>query len=116
MTVGERIKYKRELLGISQTELAKRVNISKQTLYKYENNIITNIPSDKIELIADELSVSAAYIMGWTEEEIGVVVDMDFRLNSMPERLKTYALKFAEMPKEKQEHIMNLIDMLEDKE
>lgn len=46
MTVGDRIRKQRELLGFSQTELAEKVNISKQTLYKYEKNIITNIPSD----------------------------------------------------------------------
>ena len=60
MTVGERIKKIRQDNAISQTDLANACKISKQTLYKYENNIITNIPSDKIELIADYLSVSPA--------------------------------------------------------
>lgn len=69
MTVGSRIKKKREEKGISQTDLAEMVGISKQTLYKYENDIITNIPSDKIEKIADKLDVSAAYIMDWEEQQ-----------------------------------------------
>ena len=68
MTKGERIKQRREQLGISQTELAKRIDTSKQNLYKYENNIISNIPSDKVELLAKELNVSPAYIMGWDED------------------------------------------------
>ena len=65
MTVGERIKYAREIKGVSQTELANKIKIRKQNLYKYENNIITNIPSDKIESIAIYLGVSPAYLMGW---------------------------------------------------
>ena len=65
MTVGERIKQIREKKGISQIDLANSVKISKQNLYKYENNIITNIPSDKIEAIAKRLNVSPAYLMGW---------------------------------------------------
>lgn len=65
MTRGQRIRTKREELNISQTDLAKKVKISKQTLYKYENDIITNIPSDKIEEIAEALNVSPAYIYGW---------------------------------------------------
>lgn len=65
MTIGDRIKKKRENLGISQTELARIISVSKQTLYKYENNIITNIPSDKIELIAKSLSTTPTYLMGW---------------------------------------------------
>lgn len=68
MTVGERIKKIRQNNSISQTELANACKISKQNLYKYENNIITNIPSDKIELIADYFSVSPAYLMGWSAE------------------------------------------------
>lgn len=65
MTVGERIKQVREQKQISQTELATAINVSKQNLYKYENNIITNIPSDKIEAIANFFKISPAYIMGW---------------------------------------------------
>lgn len=65
MTVGERIKVARENSRLSQVELAEKINVSKQTLYKYENNIITNIPSNKIEEIAQVCSVSPAYLMGW---------------------------------------------------
>ena len=68
MTVGERIKKAREEKNISQTELANAVNLSKQNLYKYENNIITNIPSDKIEAIAKYLEISPAYLMGWVNK------------------------------------------------
>lgn len=67
MTVGDRIRKQRELLGFSQTEFAEKVGISKQNLYKYEMNIITNIPSDKIEEIAKRLSVSPSYLMGWDD-------------------------------------------------
>lgn len=67
MTVGERIKELREKCGISQVALADKIDVSKQSLYKYENNIITNIPSDKIEKIAEITNVSPAYIMGWSE-------------------------------------------------
>lgn len=67
MTVGDRIRKKRELSGISQTELAKRLDISKQTLYKYEKNIITNIPSNKIEELSKILHVSESYLMGWED-------------------------------------------------
>ena len=67
MTIGDRIKKQRELLGISQVELAEKMKVSKQTLYKYENNIITNIPSDKIEIIGKVLEVSPSYLMGWED-------------------------------------------------
>lgn len=65
MTVGDRIRRKREELGISQTELAEKIGVPKQNLYKYEKNIVTNIPSNKIEEIANILNVSESYLMGW---------------------------------------------------
>lgn len=65
MTVGERIKELRTKLGLSQVEFADKINVSKQTLYKYENNIITNIPSDKIEEAAKLGNISPSYLMGW---------------------------------------------------
>ena len=67
MTIGDRIKKQRELLGISQVELAEKIKVSKQTLYKYENDIVTNIPSDKIEDIAKFCGVSPSYLMGWED-------------------------------------------------
>lgn len=67
MTVGERIKEVREKTGMSQVDFADKINVSKQTLYKYENNLITNIPSDKIESVAKVGGVSPAYLMGWEE-------------------------------------------------
>lgn len=67
MTVGDRIRERREDLGMSQIDLAKRIHVLKQTLYKYEMNIITNIPLENIEKIAEALNVSPSYLMGWQE-------------------------------------------------
>ena len=61
------IKREREKAGISQTDFAKMIKVTKQTLYKYEQGIITNIPSNKIEEIANALGVSPSYIMGWED-------------------------------------------------
>ena len=67
MLIGERIKQLREANSLTQEELAKRLETSKQTIYKYENQVITNIPSDKIELLAKIFNVSPIYLMGWDE-------------------------------------------------
>lgn len=67
MTIGERIKNSRIKRGFSQVELADKVGISKQTLYKYEHNIVTNIPSDKVEAISEALGTEPSVLMGWAE-------------------------------------------------
>ena len=68
MTIGERIKKIRQDMDLSQVELAEKIGVSKQTLFKYENGIITNIPSDKIEAIARVTGREPAEIMGWEEK------------------------------------------------
>lgn len=84
MTVGDRIRKKRSNLGISQKELAEKINVKKQTMNKYEMNIITNIPSDKIEEIARVLNTSPCYLMGWTEENaIETSKNFDARLQEI---------------------------------
>jgi transcriptional regulator with XRE-family HTH domain len=65
-TKGKRIRALRIQRGLRQEQLAQLIHVSKQTMYKYEFDIVTNIPSDKIETIAKVLNVSPAYIMGWT--------------------------------------------------
>ena len=67
MKIGDRIKEIRAKNGMSQVALADRIKVSKQTLYKYENGVITNIPADKIEAIANVFDVSPAYLMGWDD-------------------------------------------------
>lgn len=69
MKIGERIKHNRESLKITQDELGAACGTSKQTIFKYENGIITNIPLDKIEKISKALNVSPAYLMGWEEDK-----------------------------------------------
>lgn len=84
MTIGERIKEIRTKLGMSQVSFADKLNVSKQTLYKYENNIITNIPSDKIEIAAKLGNVSPSYIMGW-DRQVKLFTGIDGVLEKMKE-------------------------------
>lgn len=67
MAIGERIKLHREKANLTQDELAKQLNTTKQTIYKYENNVVTNIPSDKIEKMAELFGVNPGYLMGWSD-------------------------------------------------
>ena len=69
MAKGERIKALREQFGMTQDELAEKIGTTKQTVYKYEMGIITNVPSDKIEAMADLFGVSPSYLMGWDDQD-----------------------------------------------
>ena len=69
MTTGQRIAYYRERAGLSQVELADKIGITKQLLWKYENDHITNIPLEKLSLIGKVCNVDPAVLSGWKEED-----------------------------------------------
>lgn len=69
MTLGERVKLKREELGLSQEELAEKMKYkSKTSIHKIEQGI-TDLPLSKVSELAKVLGVTSSYLMGWTEEK-----------------------------------------------
>ena len=65
-TIGERIKFRRIELGLSQDELAQKLNYkSRSSINKIELGH-QNLTQSKIKAIADALETTPAYIMGWT--------------------------------------------------
>lgn len=68
MTIGERIRSVRERKKMTQEELGSHCGTTKQTIFKYENGVVTNIPLDRLDKIASALGVSTAYLMGWEPE------------------------------------------------
>lgn len=69
MTIGQRIKQKREELGMSQEELATKLGYkSRSSINKIELDV-QNLTQSKIKAIADALQTTTSYIMGWDEED-----------------------------------------------
>lgn len=62
----ERIKSLREDNDITQEELCKKLNISQQSLSKYENNQ-RKLPIDILKKYAQIFNVSSDYILGLTD-------------------------------------------------
>ena len=69
MKIGDIIRRERIKCGLSQEELAKSIGSTKQAIYKYESGIVSNIPMDKVEIIASRLGVTPSYLTGWHDEE-----------------------------------------------
>lgn len=69
MTIGERIRSMRESLGLTQEELGKKCNTTKQTINKYESGTVTNIPLDRLELLSIHLKTTPEALVGWEHRE-----------------------------------------------
>ena len=63
-----KLKELRKSLGMTLDELAERVGTSKQTIHRYENGVITNVPPEKVESLAVALGTTPQELMGWEEE------------------------------------------------
>ena len=63
-----KLKELRKQAGLTLDELAERVGTSKQTIHRYENGIITNVPPRKIESLASALGTTPQELMGWDDE------------------------------------------------
>lgn len=68
-SIGERIRVRREELGLSQEELGSRIGYkSRSSVNKIELDQ-RNLTQSKIKAIADALDTTPSYIMGWDEEK-----------------------------------------------
>lgn len=67
MTIGKRIKEKREELKLSQRDLAKKMNYTNHsTIGKIERGQV-DVSQTRIVQFAEVLGTSVAYLMGWEE-------------------------------------------------
>lgn len=68
MDISKRIKSRREELGMSVEDLAKKINKNKATVYRYENGDIGKMPYDILKPLSDALNVSISYLLGSDSE------------------------------------------------
>lgn len=114
MTISNKIKRLRKESKISQVDLAEKLGTTKQTIYKYENGLITNIPSDKIEVMARLFGTTPAYLMGWDETTANQKGEIEKIVSEATKRedLKIFFTQIAEMSEEDFEKARRVIEAL----
>lgn len=77
MTIGNRIKARRQSLGYSVDQLADLIGKNRATVYRYENNDIESFPSSLITLLAKALKTTPSALLGWEDQSINSEVDLN---------------------------------------
>ena len=103
MSVGQRIKTAREIKNMTLEEVAKKCDTTKQTIFKYENEIVTNIPYEKILLLSRALDVSPSYLFGWDESNSHT----EPKLSEGEQRVIDL---FRQVPEDKQQLVLQMIE------
>lgn len=68
-SVIKRLNLSIEKSGLTYVELEKKTGIAKSSIQRYATGVTKKIPIDAIQLIAGAVDVSAAWIMGWEDND-----------------------------------------------
>lgn len=97
MTIGDRIRKRREELHLTQSELAKRMGYSDKSAVCKAETCGDNIQTRKIEKFANALGVSISYLMGWEEPKADTKNAAEL-LHKHPELFSdAFIMKYADM-------------------
>lgn len=86
---ADRLKLRREQLGLTQEETAKLLGVPHQMYYRYEKGV-TKPSSDVLAKIAPKLDVTADWLLGLVEEQTTNITESDL---SPTERLLIDAVR-----------------------
>lgn len=86
MEIYEKIKKRREELGLTMEEVAQALGVNRTTISRYESKDISKISIDVIPPLAKVLQVSPAYLMGWDGTE-----DVELPKNEPTTKIKVFA-------------------------
>jgi len=79
--LGERIRQRREELGMTQTELAERMGYkSRSSINKIENGT-NDIVQSRVEKFAKVLDTSIGFLMGWDKMPVVYVAEVKAEKN-----------------------------------
>lgn len=114
---GDRIRELRIQHDMTLDDVARYLGINRQAVYKYEQGIVTNIPLDKIEKMADLFGTTPDYIAGWTNNP--KQYEMNLQLfghdsspdSSVPQTLEARIVSggMDKLPQEQREQILNVV-------
>ena len=68
MTVADKIRTRREELGLSQEELAKRLGLKSRSSITRLEKSGDDISMKDVERLSDALNCSKLYLMGWQDD------------------------------------------------
>lgn len=69
MSVGENMKKRRKELGFNADYVAGKLNVSRSTIFRYENGDIEKLPVDIVNKLAEILQTTPDKLMDWNAEE-----------------------------------------------
>lgn len=107
----ERYCELRDKKGYKDADISKNTGITKSTFTDWKNGK-SKPNAEKLILISKALDTTVEYLMTGEDVSNREKAKIDVQISRHPHHIKEYMLKFANLPDEKRQQIMTLIDML----
>ncbi|MYL56607.1 helix-turn-helix domain-containing protein [Virgibacillus halodenitrificans] len=93
--LSQRLKYSRKNNGLTQNELANKLNTTKSTISNYENGYST--PSNEMLIsLANALDVSVDYLLGRSETTVNETKENEYNtINEINKLMDKYGIEDA---------------------
>ena len=104
MSIGNRIRKRREELGLPLEAVAERLGVHRSTVLRYETGDTRRISPVTVEKLAAVLRTTPAALMGW-QEEPDKTLDPDIRL---------VARDMQKLPPEQRRTLIRIIQTMSD--
>jgi len=69
MTIGQRIRQKRQEMGLTVDDLASKLGKNRATVYRYESDAIKNLPISILVPLAEVLNTTPGDLMGQDRDD-----------------------------------------------
>lgn len=107
MAIGDRIKKRREELGLTLEAIGNQLNVHRSTIKRYESGDTQRIPLKTIEKLAAILKTTPEYLMGWEAEEPSPQDELDPEIVIM-------ARAVQKLPKDKKDILLKIVKTMSD--
>ena len=96
LKIAKNIKLNRKKNNLTQEDLAKKLDTVRQTIQKYENGTVTNIPLEKLKKMSQIFNISIQEILGLENEQKLYFTDFSKNIDELEEYLKNLSYIFFE--------------------
>lgn len=111
MTIGERIKQRREELGLRQEDLAAKLGYKSRTAISNVEKGKEDLTSTRIRKFAEALETTPADLMGWIDNA-PTRIEVEVPRGDREEALSEYAKRLYENYQKASPEIQKAVDLL----
>ena len=112
MNIGQLIRQNRKQKGLTQTDVAKAIGVSTNTISKYERNIIENMGREKVIALSKLLDIPTVSFIEAIDNNHQFKNDDQITAKELAERVISKLNNIEDMNEQEKALLMNTINVI----